>query len=184
MNLILLGPQGSGKGTQGKLLSKKLGVPHISTGDMLRAFAEKDTPKAKEVKQIMQDGGLVDDHFLEHILEDRLSQPDCEQGFILDGTPRDQEQARLLARVVDVDAAVLIDISEEESYKRIHKRKEQQGRADDTDESLKQRLHVYHEKTEPVLTHYDEQGVLVRVDGMQDIDGVFAEICEKLGLDE
>ena len=184
MNIILLGPQGSGKGTQGKLLSKKLGVPHISTGDMLRAFAKKDTPKAKQVNAIMQAGDLVSDEFLEHILKDRFSQDDTQDGLILDGTPRDLEQAKILDELLDIDAVALIDITEEESYNRIHKRAEKEGRADDTDEGLKERLHVYHEKTEPVLDYYEDQGLLVRVDGMQDIDGVFEELCEKLGLDE
>ena len=182
MNIVLLGPQGSGKGTQGKLLSKQLNIPHISTGDMLRAYAEQDTPKAKEVRALMQQGELVDDHFLEHILQDRLTRPDCEQGFILDGTPRDVEQAQLLEAIVSVDVAVLIDITEEESYKRIHKRAKQEGRADDTDEGLKERLHVYHERTEPVLAHYEEQGKLVRVDGMQSVEDVFSALCKQLGL--
>ena len=163
------------------MLSKLLDVPHISTGDMLRAYTKQDTDKAREVRNIMQQGGLVDDTFLEHILEERLTQPDCQEGFILDGTPRDLKQAQLLEQVIDIDYAVLIDITEEESYKRIHKRAKKEGRADDTDEGLKERLHVYHEKTEPVLAHYQEQNKLIRINGMQSVQDVFADLKEALG---
>lgn len=182
MNIILLGPQGSGKGTQGKLLSEKLNVPHISTGDMLREYAKKDTPRAQEVRELMQQGDLVDDEFLEHILEDRLLQADCEQGFILDGVPRDLEQAKVLEQIIAVHHAILIDISEEESYRRIHKRKETEGRADDTDEGLKERLSVYHQKTQPVIDYYEDQGKLIHVDGMGTVSEVFSKVLDSLSL--
>jgi adenylate kinase len=176
MNILMLGPQGSGKGTQGKKLSKELDIPHISTGDMLREYVKQDTDKAREIQRIMDEGELIDDDFLEEILEERLAEDDCADGFILDGTPRDLYQAKMLEKVIPIHHAFLIEISEKESFSRISKRAEIEGREDDTPEALKERLHTYHEKTEPVLEHYKEMGVLHRIDGMQPIEKVFSDI--------
>ncbi|MFT4250343.1 MAG: adenylate kinase family protein [Candidatus Woesearchaeota archaeon] len=180
MNIIVLGPQGSGKGTQGKQLAKKYYLPHISTGSMLRRYVAAGGTRAEEVRELMDSGELIDDLFLEEILEERLAQPDCKNGFVLDGTPRDLEQARMLDRFISVDYAFLIDISEEESLRRVAKRAEIEHREDDTPEALKKRLATYTEKTLPVLDYYERQGILYCIDGEQKVHEVFANIVSVL----
>ncbi len=180
MKIILLGPQGSGKGTQGKLLSKKLGIPHISTGDVLREMARSDSALGNKVRLMMDEGLLIDDELLEKIISSRISRDDCKEGFILDGTPRDLHQARVIDEMAQFDAVILINISEDESFRRVHKRRKLEHRHDDTDEALKKRLKLYHQKTEEVIDHYRKKGLLITVDGERSVEEVFDEIISCL----
>lgn len=182
MKLVLLGPQGSGKGTQGRRLGKELGVPHISTGDMLRDIAHHDTPLGHKIKRIIDEGHLIEDETLMEIVKNRIEQDDCKDGWILDGTPRRMRQVELLSEMTEIDHAILIEISEEETFKRLKRRAEIEHRADDNEESIRERLRIYHELTEPILGYYDARKKLIRIDGEQNIDAVYAEIKEKLGI--
>lgn len=175
-----MGPQGCGKGTQAKLLSEELRIPHISTGALLREYVQKDTPVARKLKAIMDRGDLVDDEFLEKILEERLGESDCVNGFILDGTPRDEAQLEMLKRFLDFDKAILIDLPDEECLRRIAARAEKEGRSDDTPEGAKHRLEIYHTRTEPVIEFFEEKGILLRINGNQSIEEVFTELKEAL----
>ena len=180
MNIVVLGPQGCGKGTQGNKLSKHLDIPHISTGAMLREYVKNGGEYAQKIRDIMDAGELIDDDFLEEILEKRLSKPDCKQGFILDGTPRDLYQAQMIDSFTNFDYVFLINISEEESFRRVSKRAQKEKREDDTPQALKERLHTYHKKTEPVIEHYKKQGILHVINGEQAVEDVFADILAVL----
>jgi len=156
MRLVLLGPPGSGKGTQATRLKEKLGIAHISTGDMLRAEIAAGTELGKQAKTVMDAGNLVSDDILLGMLESRLTQPDVAKGFILDGYPRNVAQANamdgLLAKIGQpLDAVVQLDVATELLVERIAGRAKEQGRADDTPEAVRQRLQVYNDQTAPVV---------------------------------
>jgi len=181
MRLVLLGPPGSGKGTQAVRLKEKLGIAHISTGDLLRAEVAAGTELGKQAKAVMDAGNLVSDDILLGMLESRLAQADVAQGFILDGYPRNVAQANaldgLLARIGQpLDAVVQLDVATELLVERIAGRAQEQGRADDNPESVRQRLQVYTEQTAPVVDFYAGRGTLERVDGVGGLDEVEARI--------
>lgn len=207
MNIVMLGAPGSGKGTQGKQLAQHLGVPHVSTGDLLRQLAAQDTPLAREVAGIMQRGELVSDQLLAQVLRSRLESREFSSGFVLDGTPRDIEQAHIIERIVPVHAAVFIEVPDEKVAERLTARwicpadskeynalfapPKREGvcdlcgtalsqRADDTHDGVQKRLSIYHEKTQPVLRYYSLKGKLVHVNGDQPIEAVFSELLEKV----
>jgi adenylate kinase len=185
MRLVLLGAPGSGKGTQAARLKEHLQVPHISTGDLLRAEVAAGTPLGLEAKGVMARGELVSDAILLGMLEDRFSRPDTANGFILDGYPRNLAQADaldgLLARIGQrFDHAVQLEVPSELLVERIAGRAQAEGRADDNPDSVRKRLQVYESQTAPVIGFYRQHGQLTVVDGVGSLDEVFTRIVEAI----
>jgi adenylate kinase len=185
VNVLLLGPQGSGKGTQAKRIEAEYGIPHIATGDMLRAAIEQDTELGRRVKPILESGQLVPDDLMIDLIRERLSDPDAEAGFILDGFPRTPPQADALDEMLDeIGRALTIvfefQLPDEIAKERLQLRAELEGRADDTPEAIDRRLALYHEQTEPLVEHYRLQGNLVGIHGNRSVNEVFAEIQQAL----
>ncbi|SBV36768.1 Adenylate kinase [uncultured Stenotrophomonas sp.] len=181
MRLVLLGPPGSGKGTQATRLKEELQIPHISTGDLLRAEVAAGTELGKQAKAVMDAGNLVSDDILLGMLEARLAQADVANGFILDGYPRNVAQANALGELLSrldqpLDAIVQLDVATELLVERIAGRAKEQGRADDNPESVRHRLQVYNDSTAPVIDFYAGKGTLARVDGVGSLDEVLARI--------
>lgn len=185
MNLILLGPPGAGKGTQAKRLEDKYGLKQLSTGDMLRAAVASGSELGQKAKAIMDAGNLVSDDIMIAMIAERIEQPDCAKGFILDGFPRTVPQAEgldaMLARKgLRLDAVIEIVVDDEALLDRIRTRiaqtPESERRADDTPETLQTRLDVYYRQTAPILPYYEGRGMLKKVDGMRPIDEVTAQI--------
>jgi len=185
MRLVLLGAPGSGKGTQATRLREHLQVPHISTGDLLRGAVAAGTPLGLKAKAVMEAGNLVSDDIVLGMLEERLGKDDARAGFVLDGYPRNLAQARaleeLLARLKQpVDIAVQLDVDTNLLVERIAGRAALEGRADDTPESVRNRLNVYNEQTAPVVDFYRQKGNLVCLDGVGSMDEVFTRIVEAM----
>ncbi len=180
-NLILTGPPGAGKGTQARRLAERLGIPQISTGDMLREAVAKGSPLGVRVKGIMASGELVPDDLVIALVRERLARPDCEKGFILDGFPRTAEQAEALDRILrEIGRSrvrvVCLEVPEQELIRRILGRGE--GRADDNPETVRTRLAVYRRDTQPVLDHY--RGSVHRIDGVGTLDQIQTRVEEAL----
>jgi adenylate kinase len=185
MRLVLLGAPGSGKGTQAAMLKAELRVPHISTGDLLRAAVKAGTPLGLKAKAVMEAGKLVSDDIVLGMLEERITQPDAKSGFILDGYPRNVAQCEaleaLLARIGQpLDIAVKLKVPSELIVERIAGRAAAEGRKDDTPETVRERLRVYAEQTAPVAEHFGALGRLRIVDGVGDVDTVFKRILAAL----
>ena len=210
MKLILLGAPGAGKGTQAEILSAKLGIPTISTGNILRAAIKDGTPTGLEAKRYMDEGKLVPDSVIIGIVADRLGQPDCEKGFILDGVPRTIGQAEAIDQAgITFDRVLSIEISDQEIEDRMSGRRVCQScgapyhvkarppkvegvcdscggqlvqRADDAAETVRKRLEVYHAETEPLKGFYEGKGILIPVANQDTIEGTNRVIMEALGL--
>ena len=185
MRLVLLGAPGSGKGTQAELLRTELGVPHVSTGDLLRAAVKAGTPLGLQAKSVMEAGKLVSDEIVLGMLEERLARPDAAAGFILDGYPRNLAQCEALERVLErigqpLEVAIKLDVPHELIVERIAGRAEKEGRKDDTPETVRERLRVYAEQTEPVAAHFAAIGKLVTVDGVGELADVSRRILAAL----
>ena len=185
MRLVLLGAPGSGKGTQAARLKTHLQVPHVSTGDLLRAEVAAGSKLGLEAKEVMARGELVSDAILLGMLEDRFSRADTAKGFILDGYPRNLAQAgaldALLARIGQpMDYAVQLEVPQELLVERIAGRAQAEGRADDNPESVRKRLDVYDSQTAPVIEFYRQHGQLTVVDGVGTLDEVFTRILEAI----
>ncbi|MFC4763844.1 adenylate kinase [Dyella koreensis] len=185
MRLVLLGPPGSGKGTQAAILKNALGVPHISTGDMLRAAVAAGTPTGIKAKAVMDAGNLVSDDILLAMLEERLAQDDVKNGFILDGYPRNLAQASaldgLLAKIKQpLDAVVKLDVPNEDIIARCEIRFEKEHRKDDDPAVVRDRLRVYAEQTAPVADFFEKRGKLQVVNGVGELDEVTARIKQAL----
>jgi len=185
MNIILLGPPGAGKGTQAKVLVDGHGLVQLSTGDMLRAAVASGSELGQEAKSVMDAGKLMPDDIMVQIISDRISEPDCENGFILDGFPRTTAQAEALDRMLaekglPLDHVIEISVKDSVLIDRINTRvaqtPEAERRDDDNEETLKHRLEVYHEQTAPILPYYEGLGMLKMVDGMKPIDEVSKQI--------
>lgn len=188
MRLVLLGAPGSGKGTQAARLRDRLGVPHISTGDLLRAEVAAGSELGLQAKAVMARGELVSDAILLGMLEDRFSRPDTAAGFILDGYPRNLAQADALDALLErigqpVDHAVQLEVPTETLVERIAGRAQQEGRADDTPEAVRKRLHVYQEATAPVAGHFKAQGKLRSLDGVGGVEEVLGRVLAAIGAD-
>ena len=185
MRLVLLGAPGSGKGTQAARLKQHLQVPHISTGDLLRAEVAAGSPLGLQAKEVMARGDLVSDEILLGMLEDRFSRDDTKGGFILDGYPRNLAQAdaldALLGRIGQpMDYAVQLEVPVDLLVERIAGRAQAEGRADDSPESVRKRLQVYDTQTAPVIEFYRQHGQLTVVDGVGSLDEVFTRIVEAI----
>ena len=181
MRIVLLGAPGSGKGTQAALLVEELNLPHISTGELLRSAVKAGTELGIKAKAVMDRGELVSDDIMLGLIEERLSQAHAETGFILDGYPRNLQQARaldeLLSRIDQpVDEALQIDVDVEMVIARIARRAAEEGRSDDTEEAVRNRMKVYSDQSAPVIDYYAQQGLLSRVLGEGTIDEVFQRI--------
>lgn len=189
MRIVLLGPPGSGKGTQATLLVKQLGIPHISTGALLRDAAKRGTELGLQAKALSDKGELVPDDVIAGMLEERLGNADVRNGFILDGYPRNLAQAESLTILLNrldqpVDEAILVDIEPHHILKRIAKRAQEEGRSDDTEETVRNRLRVYAKQTAPVADYYAERGLLTKVLGDGSIEEIFQRILSILNLGE
>lgn len=187
MRLILLGPPGAGKGTQAQRLVERHGIPQLSTGDMLRAAVKAGTDVGKRAKAVMDSGQLVSDEIVNQIVSERIDEPDCRKGFILDGFPRTVPQAEALGRMLaekgqKLDAVIELKVDEAALLERMKKRVADtiaaggQIRADDNPESFKKRLDEYRQKTAPLSAYYAGTGDLKVIDGMADMETVTAEI--------
>jgi adenylate kinase len=184
--ILMLGAPGAGKGTQAEMLVARLGVPHISTGDMLRAAVAAETEVGKRAKAVMESGALVSDEIVTAIAEERLAQADTASGFVLDGFPRTAPQAHsldgILSRLnVKLDACLALTVDVDAVVERLQRRAEIEGRADDNADSVRRRMDVYEEQTAPLLEHYRSQGLLVEVSGVGEITEVAAAIEARLG---
>lgn len=181
--IVLLGPPNSGKGTQARIVGGRLGVPAISTGDMLREAVAEGSELGRQVAAILASGELVDDETMAQVVRERLGRGDTGRGFLLDGYPRTMPQVETLERILgergeELDAALLIDAPEDELVARALGR----GRQDDREEVLRERLRVYRERTAPLIGYYRERGLLRRVDGDRPVAEVTSRIFAELGV--
>ncbi|MBK9077646.1 MAG: adenylate kinase [Hyphomicrobium sp.] len=193
MRLILLGPPGAGKGTQSQIIAEKCGIPQLSTGDMLRAAVKAGSPVGLKAKEIMAAGGLVPDEVVVGIIAERISEPDCVRGFILDGFPRTLPQAAALdallkSKSLKMDCVIELKVDDAILASRIETRARETlaaggtVRADDNAEALKTRLMAYYRETAPLTGYYFAHGLLKTVDGMAPIGEVTGQIDDVLGL--
>ena len=207
MNIILLGAPGAGKGTQAVRIAAAMGIPHISTGDIFRKNIKEGTPVGLKAKSYIDRGQLVPDEVVVEIVQQRIEESDCKNGFLLDGFPRTIAQAEALDRLTDIDRVINIEADLDKLVDRITGRRvcgkcgesyhistkkddicEKCGgkliqRADDNEETVKSRLNVYKNETAPLIEFYKNQGVLINVDGMQAIDKVFEDIAKLLQIE-
>jgi adenylate kinase len=185
LNVLLFGPQGSGKGTQAKRIAAEYGIPHISTGDMFRAAIAKQTPLGKQVEPILDAGDLVPDDLTVGLIRERLAEPDAQAGFVLDGFPRNLAQAEALDALLDelgrpLTVVLELQIPDAVVAKRLYLRAAEEGRADDRSATITRRLEIFHRETRPLSDYYLPSGKLVAVNGDNTIDGVWAEIQQAL----
>jgi adenylate kinase len=181
MRLVMLGPPGAGKGTQAKRLARDLGLPHLSTGDMLREAVKRGTDLGRKAKAKMESGELLPDDLIVNIMGDALQQEACENGFLLDGFPRTEGQATALDRLLsqsgmDLDRVALLEVPDQELIARLLSRAAKEGRADDTEEVILRRLKVYEAQTKPVVAYYRKRGVLAEVDGLGTPEEVYRRL--------
>jgi adenylate kinase len=181
LNILLLGPQGAGKGTQAKRISADSGVPHIATGDMLRTAISDGTPLGRQVEPVVNAGELVPDELMIALIRERLADEDTHDGFILDGFPRTPAQAEALDQMFgeigrNFSVVFALQIPDAVAFERLRLRAQLERRADDTDEAIRRRLENYHRETEPLIEYYRTRGSLVPIHGDRSEGEVFAEI--------
>ena len=211
MKLILLGPPGAGKGTQASILSEKLNIITISTGAMLRAAVKENTPLGQKAKNYLDNGQLVPDELVVSIVDERLKKDDCKNGFILDGFPRTVKQAETLDAVIEIDKVLSLEVDDDVIVERLSGRREcskcatpyhilfnppkTEGkcdkcggdlicRADDNEDTIKKRLKVYHEQTEPIKSYYMQQGKVVIAHGKEKLEDTVREVSTVLNIEE
>lgn len=207
MNIIFLGPPGAGKGTQAQRICAALNIPQISTGDILRRAIKEQTPTGLKAKSYIDAGKLVPDEVIIDIVKDRLTQADCQKGYILDGFPRTVPQAEALTQIADIDSVIELAVDDQHLINRLSGRRvclkcgatyhvslldgktdcaacgeALIQRDDDKAETVLNRLTVYHQQTAPLVSFYEEKGLLHRIDGAQDMDVIFHAIMETLGV--
>lgn len=181
MRIVFIGPPGAGKGTQAALVVQRYGIAHLSTGDMLRAARDAQTPLGKLADQYMSTGQLVPDEIILQIVRQRLEADDCQQGYLLDGFPRTLAQAEALDQILaqqgtPLEVVLELRVPEEELFRRLSSR----GRADDKPEVIRQRLVAYRQQTEPLLDYYQRQGLLKTIDGLGTVEEIFQRIQQVL----
>jgi adenylate kinase len=181
LNILLLGPQGAGKGTQATRIAAAYGIPHVASGEILRTEMASGTDLGRRVKEVYDRGDLVSDDLMIELIRNRLEQPDTDQGFILDGFPRTTVQADALEQMLgelgrSFNAVFALQIADAVAFERLRRRAEIEGRADDTDEAIRRRLDNYHRETEPLIEHYRIRGNLVPIHAQRSENEVFAEI--------
>lgn len=184
--LLIVGPPGAGKGTQAARIAESLAIPAISTGDIFRANVGQQTELGRLAKSYMDKGEYVPDSVTNDMVDARLHEADAADGFLLDGYPRTLAQVDALDAMLErlgtsLDAVVLLEVDLEEVVGRLVQRGREQGRSDDTEETIRRRIEVYTEQTSPLIDVYDKRGLVRRVDGMASIDAVTAAIMEALG---
>ena len=184
-DILLLGPQGAGKGTQGKLIATEQGIPHVATGDMLRAAIAADTELGRRVRPIYDSGGLVPDDLMIELIRERLGEEDAREGFVLDGFPRTMPQAEALEEMLrdisrDLDVVFEFQLEDQVGRERMLRRAAEEGRADDTPEAIDERLRLYHAETEPLIEYYRARGNLVGIHADRPVQTVFGEIQQAL----
>jgi adenylate kinase len=185
MNVLLLGPQGSGKGTQAKRISAEFGIPHIATGDILRDAIARETPLGLEVKPVVESGRLVSDELMTALIRERVEADDTRAGFVLDGFPRTLPQAEALDEMLreigrELSIVFELQIPDEVGIERLLGRAAEEGRKDDTPEVIARRLEIYHRETEPLIEHYRARGIVVGVQADAKVNEVFAQIQQAL----
>jgi len=206
MKFILLGPQGSGKGTQATLLGTKYKIPNISTGEIFRENIKKGTELGKLAASLINDGKLVPDNVTNKLVQDRIKEKDCKNGFILDGYPRNLEQAKFFDEITNIDYVIDIELPDKETVNRLSSRRQCskcsaiygavnlkkgqnkcekcQGsliqRKDDQPDAIKKRLDIYHKETEPLIAYYMKKGNLLQINGEQSIEKVFGDIVKAI----
>ncbi|MDN5795939.1 MAG: adenylate kinase [Intrasporangium sp.] len=185
MRLIILGPPGAGKGTQAARIADRLGIPAISTGDIFRANIKQQTPLGARVEQILASGGYVPDEVTNEVVEDRLGWPDAEAGFLLDGYPRTAGQVEALEAVLArhghrLDGVIELTVDEDAVVGRLLRRAATEGRADDTEEVIRERQAIYRKQTAPLAQHYADAGLLLQVDGMGEVEAVTDRVLAAL----
>jgi adenylate kinase len=184
--ILLLGAPGAGKGTQGTVLAERLGLPKITTGDLLRAAVKAGTPLGRDAKKYMDQGKLVPDAVILELIKDELAKPEAANGAILDGFPRTAPQAELVDRTLAergqrLNHVLLLDVSDDELVRRMHKRAGLEGRSDDTPEAIRTRLQVYQRDTAPLIAHYAQRGNVHRVPATGSIEEIATEIKRIIG---
>ena len=183
MRLLIMGPPGAGKGTQAVRIAARLGIPTISTGEIFRSNINRGTALGLEVKRIIDSGDYVPDDVTEAIVADRLAEPDCAKGFLLDGFPRTMHQVEALDRILGasgLNAVLSLEADMEPLVARMLKRAEIENRPDDNETTIRHRMEVYTEATEPLLAHYRAAGLIVAVDGNGTVDEVTDRIAAAL----
>jgi adenylate kinase len=183
--VVLMGPPGAGKGTQAVVIAARLGIPHVSTGDIFRANVTEGTPLGVEAKRYMDAGDYVPDSVTNAMVRDRLAQPDAKPGFLLDGYPRTVAQVDELAGMLAdhgtaIDHVIELTVDVDEVVGRLLKRAAEQGRSDDTEDVVRRRLEIYFEQTAPLTAVYADQGLLVQVDGMGSVEDVTGRVLAAL----
>ncbi len=177
MRIVLMGPPGAGKGTQAVVVAQRLGIPHVSTGEIFRSHLSQGTPLGIAAGMYMQRGNYVPDRITNAMVRNRLAQPDAAEGFLLDGYPRTLAQVGVLDEMLadvglKLDHVVELTVDTDEVVRRLLNRAREQGRADDTEDVIRRRMEVYTEQTEPLTRVYEDHGILLRVDGMGGIEEV------------
>ena len=186
MFILTLGPPGSGKGTQGKILGERLGIPKITTGDIIRTSMKDGSPLGRQAKQFYDKGQLVPDTVILDLIKGELTKPEAKEGAIFDGFPRTAPQAELVDKTLGergqrLNHILLLDVDEEELVRRMSARASQEGRSDDTPEAIKTRLDVYRRDTAPLIAHYSQRGIVHRVPGSGTVEQIAEEIKRIIG---
>ncbi|MBI2233061.1 MAG: nucleoside monophosphate kinase [Candidatus Aenigmarchaeota archaeon] len=202
MNIIIIGPQGSGKGTQARMIAERFGISHVSTGDMLREIARQNTDTGAHIDLLIRKGSLIPDDIVTDLLSRRLSEDDCKKGFVLDGYPRNANQAKLLEVIAKIEAVIYLKLSDEEAVKRlatrfvcnkcgeiygIVKQPAEEGkcdacggdlyqRNDESEFAVRRRLEIFHKDTKPLIDHYRYKRLLHEINANQSIEQVFSDI--------
>lgn len=185
MNLLLLGPQGSGKGTQATRIAADYGIPHVSTGDMFRAAIAAGSELGRRVEPILAAGELVPDELTIELIRERVLQPDARRGFVLDGFPRNLAQAQAMDELLasidrDLDAVLYFSLPDDVALERLLGRARAEGRTDDTPDVIARRLAIYHQETEPLVEYYRARDLLVPLHAERSVDEVYAELQDAL----
>jgi adenylate kinase len=185
LNILILGPQGSGKGTQAARIAAEYGVPHVATGEMFRAAIAARTPLGLEIEPILASGALVPDELTVGLIRERLAEDDAQRGFVLDGFPRNAAQAEALDELLEeldrpLDAVLDLQVPDDICLERLMGRVQEEGRTDDSPEAIAKRLEIFHRETEPLIGYYLPRGIVVGVHADRSRDEVWSEIVEAL----